>query len=228
MEGKQSLVHLDLSDTGDDMLVRLGKLDLSQVHQEQLSILLDRFCRVRARQTLTLRYFPRLTRFVDRRARAVGLRWHDREDAQQNAILSVYETIERYDHDRCAHGPDGSFRRLLYRIVRHRFHDAYKHLCREERHYDRSVNVSEVCVANGDPACLAELHEEQVLLQGVLGQLEEPEHRFVDQLADGVSLRVIAHEAAVSYATAKRMRDRLRARLQRAWRQALRGCARIG
>jgi RNA polymerase sigma factor (sigma-70 family) len=232
MKGRQSLQYFDLSALPDETLVLLAKLNLSPVADEQLRLLLDRYARVPALATLIPRHDAGLRRLVRRPARAMHLRESDVNDEEQATVFAIYEAVARFDPGRCRAGGAGSFRRFVRRIAHDRFRNHARRQQREERHYDRSVNllalaggppargacvpraVDAQCGQGNDPATAVERQELLQVVQGVLAQFTDRERFLLEQLASGSRLTQVAAELGVSYATAKRDKDRLLLRLQ--------------
>jgi RNA polymerase sigma factor (sigma-70 family) len=224
-ELSRQLASLDLSRLEDDELLLLAKVDLSQVGDAQLARVVTESCCRPAARTLLLRHLPQMNRLIARKVHQAHLATVEVEDAQQNAAQAALEAIRR-----CAlPGGNGSrrcqFKSFLYRVVLDRFHDTLRRDFRMRKRQDRSTNAGTRFEGDNrllsrrdsgatDPARIVEESEVWACFDRALRDLDEEDRRFCAGLLTRRCLKEVAATLGISYATAKRWRARLLAKLR--------------
>jgi hypothetical protein len=192
----------------------------------------------RAIHTLMERHFRWLERLIGWEARRAGLTREDREDAQQDVVFAVLETIVEFDLLGAARarqsGQAGScfFRSFLKRRALSRFYNTLERIRRLEsrRHGDLQLLVSVEGqskpivldarrrgwrqLEQADPALAAQWRELYERLREAIARLDAIDQQIVEQSAEGDSIVRLADEVGVSPSTLYRRRDELYAYLR--------------
>ena len=203
-------------------------LNLSCLADEELVVLAQECAFQPATHALMLRHFGWLNGLVARKTRRTGLVSADVDDAQQEAVFWISETIARYDTLELARPRCCRFRSFLYMVVSSRLYDHVRHIHRLNERYQRAggvwgeettlptnVGLRQTSKHTGqdNPAAGLEREENQTRLRIALDRLGEAARLLWNCLAAGMGLRDFARQQGVSYDQAKRQRQKLLAQL---------------
>jgi DNA-directed RNA polymerase specialized sigma24 family protein len=156
-------------------------------------------------------------------ALALGVPRSDWEDAEQVGRLAILEAIADYRDVPPGPEREGRFRHFLGRVARRRLHNLARGLRRYGHRFVQpapsrpagTAEDAEPAAPSADPAQLAERREAVERLRRELERLEPWQRRLVESLASDDSLLEVAEEMHLTYAVAKRRRQRLVELLQR-------------
>jgi RNA polymerase sigma factor (sigma-70 family) len=180
-------------------------------------------------QTLILRHYAPIKRWIKDWGGSLCLSIEDIEDAQHEMVLVLMEAIARFRR-RDATDPDGwDFPTFLEWLVRNRFYNFLKQLRRLQRRFDnapkalaairfgasaRAGQGASEDEANCDPLLAASRNETLACLGKVVSRLGETEQELWEKLVREHGLAAIAAELKIAYVTAKRRRRKLLAKVQ--------------
>jgi RNA polymerase sigma factor (sigma-70 family) len=169
-----------------------------------------------------------LDSFIAGLGRRYGLSVSEREEARQEANLSLLEATRRFRI--VSDGKPCGFLSFLKRVVRSRFQDTCRSRRRAERHLDRWQSVAMVLeeksadgkgrvpltdgANDGDPIEAAEYHEAQTVIGRALLQLPPLQRRMAECWMRGQPLAATAADLGVTYAVARRLATQLTDRLR--------------
>ncbi len=149
----------------------------------------------------------------------MGLERADSEDAQQEAVLAIWQALAKFDTGMPERPDSVSFRTFLRVIVTARFRDYVRRLRRWDAHHDRTVQLENLVEASlsglvgsggsSDPCTQLTWQEFKLDLDRALGDLNAPAQQMWERLAAGQGLRQVAADLNISYPQGKRLRRRV-------------------
>jgi RNA polymerase sigma factor (sigma-70 family) len=178
---------------------------------------------------LTRRHADGLDRLVSWLAARFALSREDAAEARQQANLVLVSVVLRYKARAGAAAGGSGWRRFLHGAVRLALQEFARKRRREERHLDRSLSAADALEGQArhhaapdcpqlaspaaDPATAAEWRENEALVQRALDALPAGERWLWESVGRGRSLKEIADEMGVSYATVRRHHRAMRKHL---------------
>ena len=208
-------------------VLRFGVEELSRWSDENLAAQCQGEDSSTPAAELECRFRSRLDGWVGGLACQYRLSPGEREEARQQANLSLLEAIRRFQT--LTDGRGNCFGSFLKRVVGSRFQDARRSRRRAERHLDRRRQATAVLeeesldthgrsrggeeVPREDPVEEAERHEAQVLIGRALSQLPGPQRRMAEGWMRGEPLTATAASLGVTYARARQLAADVKRRL---------------
>src|SRR5262249_13334072 len=191
-----------------------------------------------ALHALAARYFRWMKDRLRWLARGTGLSRVDLEDAQQGSYEVLLQAVGAFRLCQVGWDRPCHFRTFLRLKLRNYLRNICKQRRRQERHFDRSAEVSSLLTAvpsrpssparqtglpnrdDGDPAATAEYWDLISHLWAKVRRLGARSQYVVEQWSDGAALTLIAHELGQPYHRVKRQWQVTLAQL-REWLQGL-------